>query len=371
MTKYNFNNAVPFVTTHAGEVIKDELSARGMKQSELSALTGIQKPILNDVIKGRRSLTAEMALLIENAIGVPAQYLMELQNQYELDCAKMSERVVQQTKMLDIWNIIKEHVSILFFKKVGIVKGDVAEDVKRLFDVFSVDNVDDFLGLKAREMEYSYFRKSDKVTTNPVDIFSWKYYCYYLSRNDKTVLCPFNKHADMKALIAELNDIFKENMDTVNKVKMAFNKVGIRFLVVNKSGQVPVDGMSFWIDGNPTIVVTKRIDSIDNFAFTVLHETGHVFKHLSRDGNAMINLAVDRKSCEEKEADDFALNAILPREEWRAFMAKTRDVLPHKIASYIKKEAEEHNINPQLLFGRYKHDIGVYRIKKHFETKIL
>ena len=88
MTKYNFNNAVPFVTTHAGEVIKDELSARGMKQSELSALTGIQKTILNDVIKGRRSLTAEMALLIENAIGVPAPYLMELQKQYELDVHK-------------------------------------------------------------------------------------------------------------------------------------------------------------------------------------------------------------------------------------------------------------------------------------------
>lgn len=104
MTKFSFSQAVPFETTHVGEVIKDELSARDMKQSELSELTGIQKPILNDVIKGKRSLTPEMALLLENALGVSAIYLMNIQTQYELDCAKQSERVVLQTKMQEIGN---------------------------------------------------------------------------------------------------------------------------------------------------------------------------------------------------------------------------------------------------------------------------
>ena len=99
MTKFSFNQAVPFEATHVGEVIKDELSARNMKQSELSELTGIQKSILNDVIKGKRSLTPEMALLLENALGISATYLMNIQTQYELDCAKQSERVVLQTKM--------------------------------------------------------------------------------------------------------------------------------------------------------------------------------------------------------------------------------------------------------------------------------
>ena len=75
MTKFSFNQAVPFEATHVGEVIKDELSARNMKQSELSGLTGIQRPILNDVIKGKRSLTPEMALLF---IGKSAQYFCSI-----------------------------------------------------------------------------------------------------------------------------------------------------------------------------------------------------------------------------------------------------------------------------------------------------
>ena len=41
MTMFSFNQAVPFEATHVGEVIKDELSARNMKQSELLSLIHI------------------------------------------------------------------------------------------------------------------------------------------------------------------------------------------------------------------------------------------------------------------------------------------------------------------------------------------
>ena len=78
-----------------------------------------------------------------------------------------------------------------------------------------------------------------------------------------------------------------------------------------------------------------------------------------------------RATIEEAEADEFALNAILPNAEWKKFMAKTRDVVPYKIAPHILAEANKYNVNPQLLFGRYKHDIGIYKIKRFFETKIL
>ena len=101
MTEYNFNQAVPFEATHVGEVIKDELAARNMKQSELSELTGIQRPILNDIIKGKRSLTPEMALLLESALDIPASFFMNIQMQYQLDRARLSERVIQRTKLME------------------------------------------------------------------------------------------------------------------------------------------------------------------------------------------------------------------------------------------------------------------------------
>lgn len=371
MNKVSFNQAIPFEATHVGEVIKDELSARDMKQSELSELTGIQKPILNDIIKGRRSLTPEMALLLENALGISAAYLMNIQTQYELDCARQSERVVLQTKMLEIWNVLKEQVSIPFFRKVNIVRGNIIDDVKRIFEVFSVKNLEEFSSLKAEEMELSYYRKSNKAKTDPKDTFSWKYYCYSLSRNDDSALCPFKKEVNVEELTRELGNVFRENNDTIARTREVLGKYGIRFLAVNKVGQVPVDGMSFWIGEAPTIIITERIASIDNFAFTTLHEVGHVFKHLTQNGEAMINLIDKEKSLEESEADEFAANAILPSSEWVRFMAKTREVVPYEIAPLIKDEADKFNVNPQLLFGRYKHDAGIYKIRDFFETRIL
>lgn len=371
MTKFSFNQAVPFEATHVGEVIKDELAARNMKQSELSELTGIQKSILNDVIKGKRSLTPEMALLLENALDISATFLMNIQTQYELDCAKQSERVVLQTKMLEIWNVLKEQVSTQFFRKVGIIKGNLIEDVNRIFEVFGVDNLDDFFGLKAKEMELSYYyRKSEKVTTNPVDILSWKYYCYYLSKNDESLLGIFEKNR-VYSLTKELNNVFKENSGTVKKTGKVLNRYGIRFMVVKKVGQVPIDGMSFWMGDHPTIVVTERISSIDNFAFTILHEVGHVYSHLTKDGKTMINMFDEKKDSEEYEADNFALNAVVPNADWKKFLARTRDVVPYKIAPYIKEEADKYEVNPQILFGRYKHDIGIYRIRNYFNSRIL
>jgi len=65
---------------------------------------------------------------------------------------------------------------------------------------------------------------------------------------------------------------------------------------------------------------------------------------------------------EETEADEFALNAVIPTSEWKKFLVRTRDVVPYKIAPYIKAEAEKHGVNPQILFGRYKYEIGMYKI---------
>lgn len=48
---------------------------------------------------------------------------------------------------------------------------------------------------------------------------------------------------------------------------------------------MPVDGYSFWEGDNPTIVITKRLNRIDNFAFVLFHELGHICLHLLDEKN--------------------------------------------------------------------------------------
>ncbi len=145
MNNINLNEAVPFKAVHVGEVLKDELQARGMKQSELATLMGVQRPILNDIIKGRRSLTPEMAILMEDVLDIPAKMLMNFQVEYELDCARINERVMVQKQYLEMWKVLKGVINIKFFKKKGVIKGNIVEDVNRLFEVLNVSSMEEFL----------------------------------------------------------------------------------------------------------------------------------------------------------------------------------------------------------------------------------
>lgn len=62
---------------------------------------------------------------------------------------------------------------------------------------------------------------------------------------------------------------------------------------------------------------------IDNFAFTLFHELGHVFKHLTNSNDAQfidLNPKQEtqeyRNSAEEKEADQFAEKNLISDAHW-------------------------------------------------------
>jgi len=88
----------PFLATHPGELIKDELVARNLTQTQLAELISVKLPNLNDVIKGKRSVSAELAVLLESALGIPATYWLNLQSQYDIDTANLNAVIIQKKK---------------------------------------------------------------------------------------------------------------------------------------------------------------------------------------------------------------------------------------------------------------------------------
>ena len=85
-------NLTPFVATHPGEMIKDELKERGMTQKQLAAETCIKPSVLSETINGKRSVSLNVAVALEKALGIPANIWMNLQTQYDLDTANIAER---------------------------------------------------------------------------------------------------------------------------------------------------------------------------------------------------------------------------------------------------------------------------------------
>ena len=88
----NNNRRTPFIATHPGELIKDEIKARGITQKRLSEISGISPSILSETIKGRRSISLNMALALEKSLDIPAEVWLNLQDQYNLDLTENNSR---------------------------------------------------------------------------------------------------------------------------------------------------------------------------------------------------------------------------------------------------------------------------------------
>lgn len=82
--------AQPDVAIHPGEILADELAARRMTQGALARLMGRPLQAVNEIINGKKAITAETALQLERVLQTPAQVWMNLQAQYELTRARLA-----------------------------------------------------------------------------------------------------------------------------------------------------------------------------------------------------------------------------------------------------------------------------------------
>lgn len=85
----------PFLATHPGEMIKDELKERGMTQKQLAAETGIKPSVLSETINGKRGVSLSVAMALGKALNIPADIWMNLQTQYDLVQSGHYERLCE------------------------------------------------------------------------------------------------------------------------------------------------------------------------------------------------------------------------------------------------------------------------------------
>lgn len=90
------NNLTPSEPIHTGEILKDEIEYRGISQRKLAAQMGISPTLLNEILNGKRAVSAEYALLFEAALGIDAEPLIKLQVDYNIQVAKSDKSFLER-----------------------------------------------------------------------------------------------------------------------------------------------------------------------------------------------------------------------------------------------------------------------------------
>ena len=78
---------------HPGETIKEDyLVPLGMSVNQLAKALGIGAPRLNEIMRGRRGITADTALRLARYFGTSPEFWLSLQSLYDL---RMTERLIR------------------------------------------------------------------------------------------------------------------------------------------------------------------------------------------------------------------------------------------------------------------------------------
>jgi addiction module HigA family antidote len=89
---------------HPGRILKEEfLQPGGISQYRLAKATGLSPIHVSELVRGKRNVTAETALRLEEALGVSAGTWLSLQKQYELETAmeKSGSRIRRETSRIE------------------------------------------------------------------------------------------------------------------------------------------------------------------------------------------------------------------------------------------------------------------------------
>ena len=74
-----------------GEVLQEEIEARGMSQKELAARLGRPPQVINEIIRAKEAVTPDTAIGLGKVLGMNPQYWIRLETDYRMTVVRNRE----------------------------------------------------------------------------------------------------------------------------------------------------------------------------------------------------------------------------------------------------------------------------------------
>lgn len=100
------NNMTSSLLIHPGEMIKDEIEARGITQKDLAEKMGVSYTVFNEILNGKRPVTTEYALLLEAALGIDAGIWLRMQADYNMQKAKADKTFMNRLEHIRRYSLL-------------------------------------------------------------------------------------------------------------------------------------------------------------------------------------------------------------------------------------------------------------------------
>ncbi|MBU4485900.1 MAG: HigA family addiction module antidote protein [Candidatus Delongbacteria bacterium] len=337
------NEYIPESVTHPGETLNDILEERGMSQLELAVRTGRPKTKLNEIIKGKISITPETAIQLENVLGIPADFWNTRQKKYDENIAKKEAavRMAEYTEWLKSMPV-NEMIKLGWLKKFE----DKALQTWELLKFFGINSPTEWKNIwGCKEIA---FRQSFCFKKNPEATSVWLRKGELEAQSIKCSSFDKQKFGSVLRSILPMTNESPEKFESEVIKLCAAAGVAVAFVPPLKG--VPVYGITRWLNPDKALLqLSLRGKYEDIFWFTFFHEAGHILLHGKKD---IFIESSENKDEKETEADVFARDCPIPFENWQNFIQSGN----YNTKKAVTDFAEKLGISPAIVVGRLQHE---------------
>ena len=326
------------------EAIRFRMDQQGLKPKDLVPYIG-SAPKVSEVLSGKRQLSLTMIRKLVSGLGIPAEVLLQ-----EPGAELPSTELLDQGKHFPIAEMVKRRWFSGFTGTVAEAKQQLEDLLGRFVEPLGQDMLVPALNRQ---------RVRDGGKDDPHALIAWRIRVATQALGES--LPTFRSEAVNLEFLRELAKL--SYLDSGPRLAKEFlNKAGIHLVVERHLPHTHLDGAAIKLPtGAPVIGLSLRHDRLDNFWFTLFHELAHVSLHFgSEDVDAFFDdITKTAKDRREKEADDLASEALIPKQIWKGAKLR-RNSSPANVVAF----AERLRISPAIPAGRIRFEANDYKVMK-------
>jgi addiction module HigA family antidote len=334
------NEYAPDRVSPPGETLAETLAAIDMTQAELATRLGRPRKTVNEIIKGKAAIEPDTALQLEAVLGVPADFWMNRETRYRESVARLSRK-----EALHYGAEWARRFPFVQMAKLGWVPATPpSERVDALLRFFGVASPEAWAGIwHKRDVA---FRRSLKRQGKETAVAAWLRQGEILAARCD---CARFDAAQFRKVLDEARSLTREEPAVFQqRLTEAFASAGVALVWLPGLKGATVSGATRWLtDEKALIQVSLRYKCDDQLFFSLFHEAAHVLLH--RKTVAFLE-GVGDDAPEERQANRFAADRLIPRNAYDAFVAE-----PLSLGG-IKAFADGLGIAPGIVVGRLQHE---------------
>ena len=330
-----------------GEILREELEARGWTQEDFAEIIGKHTPMVNEVLAGKRSITPETARAFSEALGTSAEFWMNLETSYRLSRVDATAEASDISRRALLYTF-----PIRAMGRRGWIDDSSNLDVleHQLISFFCVESLEEIPHLAHPA------KKTGQTELTPLQL-AWLYRAKQLA---EVLKVPRFSESKLRDALRTLRS-FLPHPEQIMEVSRILADTGVRYVLVEGLSGSKIDGVCFWLNRHsPVVAMSLRCDRIDNYWFVLRHELEHVLRgdakgteitevELDSDfEGAGVLPSVDMPE-EERQANQAAADFCVPQQELDDFIARIGPVYSRTLVVNFANRIEVH---PGLVVGQ-------------------